>query len=180
MQVLSEGKQQVPKDLRTLATDDQCFWFPLGLSLSSKNQTKVHPSETRYALLWPQHNSALVLLGSILELERCDQQCVQSSRFEKEFWQDVCMLEKRAPSSLLLILILDNFSLMMVLSSRTSYMTTTSAISGEMLRPCSSLSHDINTIVLNMHPRTCMCLAQLQQPGRCLFLALVYPFFNFF
>ena len=90
------------------------------------------------------------------------------------------MLEKRAPSSLLLILILDTPSLMMMLSSRISYKTTTLAIAGEMLRPCSSLSHDINTIALNMHPRTSMRLAQLQQPGRCLFLALVYPFFNLF
>ena len=89
------------------------------------------------------------------------------------------MIEKRAPSSLLLTLILDTVSMMLLFSSILSYMTATSAVSGEMLPPCSSLSHDINVIVLNMHPCTWMRLTSLQQPGCHLFLALVYPFFFF-
>ena len=51
------------------------------MPLSLKNITEVRPSETGYAVIWPLHNSLLVLLGSILELERCEQQFVQSSRF---------------------------------------------------------------------------------------------------
>ena len=68
------------------------------------------------------------------------------------------MLENIAPSSLLLNLILDPVSTMLLFSLRISYMPTTSAITGDMFPPCSSLSHDINTIVLNMNPRTWMHL----------------------
>ena len=69
MQLLAEDKQQVLKDFRKRATDDQLFLFPLGLFLSSQNQTEVHPSEMRYALLWPLYNYLIALLGSIIELE---------------------------------------------------------------------------------------------------------------
>ena len=118
----------------------------------------LHPGKIRYDLLWPLHIYLLALLGSILELESCEQQCVQSSRFKKEFRKDVCMLEKIAPSSFLLTLILDTVSMMLLLCLSHSYMTTTLAISGEISPPYSSLSHDINTIVLDMHPRTWMRL----------------------
>ena len=64
--------------------------------------------------------------------------------------QDVCMIEKRVPSSLLLTLILDPVSLMLIFSLILSYMITTLTIDGEMLPHCSSLSRDINVIVLNM------------------------------
>ena len=83
MQVLSEYKQQVLNYFRTRATDDQHFRFPLGLSLSSKNQTEVHPGEIVYALLFPLHNSTFALFGSIVELESCDHLCVQYYCFEK-------------------------------------------------------------------------------------------------
>ena len=98
------------------------------MSLYFQNRTEVHPGEMRYALFWPLHNSLLELLGSILELERCELQYVQSSRFEKEFLQDVCIIEKIVPSSLLLTLILDPVSLMLLLSSSLSYMITTLTI----------------------------------------------------
>ena len=89
------------------------------------------------------------------------------------------MLQNRAPSSLLLTLILHTVSLVLLFSPKLSYMTTNLDITGEMLAPSYSLSHDINSIVLNMHPRKWICLTQLQQPGSCLFLALVYHFFDF-
>ena len=66
---------------------------------------------------------------------------------------------------------------MIIFSSILYYMMTTSAIAGEMLPPRYSLSHDINAIVLNMHSHTWMQLTYIQQPGRHLLLALVYPFF---
>ena len=103
--MLVEGKQQVLKDLSTCATDEKYFWLPLDLSLSWKNQAVVYPREMRYYLIWPLKESLLALLGSILELERCDQQCVESSCFDKYFLKYVCMLETRAPSSLLLNII---------------------------------------------------------------------------
>ena len=118
----------------------------------------MHPGEIRYSLLWPLHNYPLALLGSIPELESCEQKHVQSSRFGKKILQDVCMLENREPSYLPLTLILDPGSMMLVFSSSFSYMMTTLTIAGEMLPPCSSLSHDINVIVLNMHPHTWMSL----------------------
>ena len=59
-------------------------------------------------------------------------------------------------------------------------MMTTSTISMDMLPPFSSLSHYINFILLNMHPLAWMCLTWLQQPGRHLFISIVYPFFTFF
>ena len=43
--MLAEDKQKVIKDLRTNATDDKYFWFPLGIYLSSQNLTEVHPGE---------------------------------------------------------------------------------------------------------------------------------------
>ena len=49
-----------------------------------------------------------------------------------------------------------------------------------MLPPCYYLSRDINMTVLNMRPRTWMCLTLLQQPGCHHLLAVVYPFFTFF
>ena len=70
--------------------------------------------------------------------------------------------------------------IMLLLSPIISYMMTTPTISGEKLPPYYSLSHDINVIGLNMHPCTWMRVTKLQQPIRHLFLALVYPFFNFF
>ena len=87
------------------------------------------------------------------------------------------MLENRASSSLLLTLILYPVSLMLVFPSSLYYMAKTLTIAGEMLPPCSSLSHDINMIVLNMHPHTWMRLTKLQQLGRHLFLYIVNPFF---
>ena len=147
------------------------------MSLSSQNCTDVHPGEMKYDLLWPIQNYPLVLLGSILELERCEQQCVQSSRFKKEFCQDICILEKIALYYPLLTLILYTVSLMLLFSSSLSYMATTLAIAGEMLPPCSSLIHDTNAIVLNIHPHTWILLTQLQQPHFNLFFALVYPLF---
>ena len=68
------------------------------------------------------------------------------------------LLEKRAPYSLMLNLILDPISMMLLFSSNLSYMTITLTIAGEILPPCSSLRRDINVIVLNMHPRTWMLL----------------------
>ena len=95
------------------------------MSLSLKNRTEVHPSETRYDLLCSLHNSLLALLGSIIELEMCEKQCVKYYCFEKESRQDICMLEKRAPYYLLLTLILYHISLMLLLSSILYYMNTT-------------------------------------------------------
>ena len=69
-----------------------CF-FRIGWSLSLQNRTKVHPSEMRYALLWRLHNSILVILGSIIELERCGKKFVQSSGFEKEFGKTLVCLK---------------------------------------------------------------------------------------
>ena len=112
----------------------------------------------RYALFGSLHNSLIAILGSILELERCEHKCVQYSRFKKEVWQYICRIENRASSYFLLTIILDDVSLMLLFSSSLSYMTTTLAIAGEMFPPCSYLSHDINVIVMNMHPRTLMRL----------------------
>ena len=53
MQVLLEDKQQVLKCLRTHARYDHYLWFPLGMSFSLQNLTKVHPDEMRYYLIWP-------------------------------------------------------------------------------------------------------------------------------
>ena len=74
-------------------------------------------------------------------------------------------------------LILYPVYLMLLFSLSLSYMTTTSTIYGEMLSPCSSLSCDMNVIVLNMHPCLWMRLTLLQQPVRHMLLAIVYPFF---
>ena len=123
-----------------------------------KTKHKCILVKIRYDIIWTLHKSLIVILVSILELERCDQQRVQSYCFVKSFLQDVCMLEKRAPYFLLLTLILDHVSLMLLFSLSLSYTTTTLTIAGEMLPPCSSLSRDINVIVLNMHSCTWICL----------------------
>ena len=64
------------------------WWIFLITSLSVfffKNWTAVNPVEMRYSLLWILHNYLLALLGSIIELERCEQQCVKSSCLENNF-----------------------------------------------------------------------------------------------
>ena len=71
----------------------------------------------------------------------------------KNILQGVCMLEKIVPSSLMVTLILDPFSMMLLFFSMISYIATTLTISREMLPPCYYLSRDINVIVPNMHPR---------------------------
>ena len=47
---------------------------------------------------------------------------------------------------------------MLLISSSLYYMTKTLTIAGEIFPPCSSLSHDINVIVMNMNSRFWMCL----------------------
>ena len=158
MQVLAKDKQQVLKDLCKRAMDDQLFWFPLGLFSLSQNQTEVHPGEMIYALLWLLYNYLFALLGSILELETCEQRCIQYSRSKKEFLQDFFFIERRQNCSLLLTLILYPVSPMLIFSSSHSYTTTTLTISEEMVPPCYFLIHDINMIEMSMHPRTWMRL----------------------
>ena len=68
------------------------------------------------------------------------------------------MLEKRDPSSILFTLILDPIYQMLLFFSSLSYTTKISTIAGEILPPFSSLSHDVNVIVLNIQPRTWMRL----------------------
>ena len=70
----------------------------------------------------------------------------------KTILQGVCMLEKIVPSSLMVTLILDPFSMMLLFFSTISYIATTLTISGEILPPCYYLSRDINVIVPNMNP----------------------------
>ena len=82
MQVLADYKQQVLKDLRTRAIDNQYFLLPIGLYLSLQNITELHPGEMIYDTLWNLQNYPIALLGSILEQERCEQKYVQSSRFK--------------------------------------------------------------------------------------------------
>ena len=153
MQVISEDKQQVLKDFCKGAMDDQYLFFSYWLVFvfAESNKGASQWNEICSTLAPTQFYSRTFRFHS--RTRKVWEEICSIFWLRKRIWQDVCMLENRVFSPLFLTLILYAVSMMLLFSLRLSYMTTTSDLYGEMLPPCSSLSHDINAIVLNMQPR---------------------------